>query len=157
MALRDAPKLPSSEYGEQTASRELPIPPKMWSLLQLMESTQLVSTSQRPNFVFRISIKAGVAMGPGKAELLRAIESCGSITAAAKQLDMSYRRAWMLVQSMNEHFQKPLVETGRGGATRGGAVVTPAGHAVLALYEAMQAEAEKVVTKHTKAFGRLLK
>lgn len=96
-------------------------------------------------------------MGPGKASLLRAIDATGSISAAAKSLDMSYRRAWTLVESMNEHFQDPLVDKARGGAGRGGAAVTAMGHKVLKLYEQMQAEADLVVAKHAAAFGRLLK
>lgn len=96
-------------------------------------------------------------MGPGKAELLRAIEATGSITAAAKQMGMSYRRAWLLVQSMNEHFLEPLVEAGRGGASRGGATVTQSGHQVLKLYEKVQAQADKAAAKHSAAFSKFLK
>jgi len=113
--------------------------------------------AEHPKFVFRLTIKAGVAMGPGKADLLRAIEATGSITAAAKQLGMSYRTAWLLVQSMNEHFTEPLVIAGRGGATRGGATVTPTGHKVVVIYEKVQAEAAKAAAKHSAAFSKFLK
>lgn len=106
---------------------------------------------------FRLELKAGIAMGPGKAALLRAIESCGSVSAAAKELEMSYSRAWLLVKSMNEQFREPLVELGRGGAHRGGASVTAAGIAAVELYETMQADAEKAIAPHTNAFTRLLK
>ncbi len=107
--------------------------------------------------VFRLAIKAGIAMGPGKAALLKSIEQNGSITAAAKALGMSYRRAWMLVDSMNEHFRAPLVDTRRGGAARGGAIVTELGRQVLSLYERMQQDAERAVAIHAIEFERLLK
>ena len=110
-----------------------------------------------PHPVFRLAIKAGVAMGPGKAALLRELQTHGSITAAAAALDMSYRRAWTLVESMNEQFKAPLVEKLRGGHGRGGTVVTPFGLEVLKQYEAMQAEAERAIARQTRDFGKLLK
>jgi molybdate transport system regulatory protein len=113
--------------------------------------------STAPHPVFRLAIKAGVAMGPGKAALLRELQSLGSITAAAAALDMSYRRAWTLVESMNEQFKGPLVEKLRGGHGKGGTVVTPLGIEVLKQYEAMQAEAERAIARQTRAFGKLLK
>jgi molybdate transport repressor ModE-like protein len=63
----------------------------------------------------RISFKKSIAMGPGKADLLDAIAQSGSISAAARALGMSYRRAWLLVETMNECFKAPLVETATGG------------------------------------------
>lgn len=115
------------------------------------------SRHESPTPTFRLELKAGIAMGPGKAALLRAIENCGSVSAAAKELGMSYSRAWLLVKSMNEQFREPLVELGRGGAHRGGAAVTAAGLAAVELYETMQAEAEKSIARFTPAFTRLLK
>lgn len=73
-------------------------------------------------------------MGPGKADLLAAIEETGSISAAARRMRMSYRRAWLLVHTMNECFASPLVEAEKGGASRGGARLTTAGRKVLELY-----------------------
>ena len=75
-------------------------------------------------------------MGPGKAELLAAIAATGSISAAAREMRMSYRRAWLLVQTINECFDPPLVEAAKGGRTGGGATLTDAGEQVLARYEA---------------------
>jgi molybdate transport system regulatory protein len=113
--------------------------------------------STTPHIVFRLTINAGVAMGPGKASLLKEIERVGSIAAAARALDMSYSRAWLLVRSMNEQFKEPLVVVGRGGKTRGGAVVTPAGRSALQLYETMLGQAERAIVEHTGAFALLLK
>src|SRR5215470_9370951 len=85
----------------------------------------------------RIRILAGseIALGPGKADLLRAIEDTGSISAAARRMGMSYRRAWLLVRTMNTCFAEPLVEAEKGGRTGGGAAITPAGREVLEAYQ----------------------
>lgn len=90
----------------------------------------------------RIRVLRGkeIALGPGKADLLDAIECDGTLAGAARDLGMSYNRAWMLLQTMNACFRGPLVETARGGSGRGHASLTPTGHAVLALYRRMEAE-----------------
>lgn len=75
-----------------------------------------------------------IAMGPGKADLLDAIAAHGSISAAARAMDMSYRRAWLLVDAMNRCWRTPLVATAPGRGSGGGARLTPEGHAVLADY-----------------------
>jgi molybdate transport system regulatory protein len=80
-----------------------------------------------------------IAFGPGKADLLEAIQRTGSITQAAVSLGMSYMRAWHLVQTMNGEFRAPVVSTFQGGGRHGGAVVTKTGEAVLALYLEMVA------------------
>jgi molybdate transport system regulatory protein len=88
-----------------------------------------------------------IAFGPGKADLLDSIKAEGSISAAAKQMGLSYRRAWLMVDAMNRLFRQPLVTTIPGAG--GGASVTLAGEEALASYRAMQtalaeaAEAEK--------------
>lgn len=80
-------------------------------------------------------------IGPGKADLLALIHETGSIAAAGRQLGMSYKRAWSLVETMNTMFAEPLVESSRGGASHGGAHLTPTGQRVLALYRAVGAKA----------------
>lgn len=82
-------------------------------------------------------------MGPGKADLLEAIRVTGSITAAGKLLGMSYRRTWMLVDTMNHCFQAPLVATEKGGVHGGGARVTELGEQVLEAYRKLLAKAAK--------------
>lgn len=79
-----------------------------------------------------------IAMGPGKADLLEAIQETGSITNAGKALGMSYRRTWMLVDTMNRCYRLPLVITVKGGAQGGGAKVTELGAQVLAAYRKLQ-------------------
>jgi molybdate transport system regulatory protein len=81
--------------------------------------------------------KGEIAMGPGKAELLDAIEETGSISAAARAMGMSYRRAWLLVDAMNRAFAEPLVEAHPGGGKASGAQVTEAGKRVRENYQAL--------------------
>lgn len=84
-----------------------------------------------------------IAMGPGKADLLEAIDREGSISAAGRSLNMSYRRAWMLVDTMNRCFIEPLVVTTPGGGKSAGARVTAAGFAMLAAYRSLSAGAQQ--------------
>jgi molybdate transport system regulatory protein len=76
-------------------------------------------------------------LGPGKVELLRQIEQTGSISAAGRAMNMSYRRAWMLVDAMNRTFHAPVVATRFGGVANGRAKLTPLGQEIIALYGAI--------------------
>lgn len=82
-----------------------------------------------------------IAMGPGKADLLEAIEREGSISGAGRALGMSYRRCWMLVDVMNHCWSTPLVDTNTGGKQGGGAHVSVMGKRVLNLYRSLQKSA----------------
>ena len=82
-------------------------------------------------FRLRIPKGADIAVGPGKVDLLEAIAATGSITAAAKQLGMSYRRAWLLVDTMNRCFRQPVVDAEAGGQRGGGTALTPLGAEVV--------------------------
>ena len=104
----------------------------------------------------RILIAAVVAIGPGKADLLAAIERTGSISAAARQMAMSYRRAWLLVEAMNSAFREPLVETLTGGEGGGGARVTKLGEEVLRRYRAMESRAARSVAPELRRLSRLI-
>jgi molybdate transport system regulatory protein len=86
-----------------------------------------------------------IALGPGKADLLEGIERTGSISAAGRELGMSYKRAWKLVDTMNRCFRVPLVETAKGGASGGGASLTPEGRQALRAYRDMEARANVAV------------
>jgi len=92
------------------------------------------------SFKIKIQLYCGqeIAMGPGKADLLDAIRAHGSISAAGRALDMSYRRCWQLVDVMNRCWREPLVKTSIGRFKGGGAQVTPFGEAILAHYRALQ-------------------
>jgi molybdate transport system regulatory protein len=86
----------------------------------------------------RVLAKGERAFGPGKADLLERIAAEGSISRAAKAMDMSYSRAWQLVDAMNNSFRKPLVISSAGGKKGGGAVLTDAGEEILGLYRKLE-------------------
>ena len=83
-----------------------------------------------------------IAVGPGKIALLEAIGSTGSITAAAKSLDMSYRRAWLLLDELNHSLEHPAVDSAKGGLQGGGSSLTDAGRQLIALYRRIEQRAE---------------
>ncbi|MBF0562140.1 MAG: winged helix-turn-helix domain-containing protein [Alphaproteobacteria bacterium] len=85
------------------------------------------------------------AIGPGKVALLEAVDRCGSITAAAKDLDMSYRRAWLLLDAMNRAFCEPVIDTSFGGKRGGGTKLSATGRTVLDIYRRIQVKAEAAV------------
>ena len=97
-----------------------------------------------------------IALGPGKAKLLEAIESAGTLAEAAHQLGMSYMRAWKLVQTMNACFKEPLVTTSRGGSERGHASLTATGREALALYRRMDESARQATEPAWREFQKLL-
>ena len=84
------------------------------------------------------------AMGPGKADLLEAIDRAGSISAAGRALGMSYRRTWLLVDQMNRCFSERLVETVAGGGHERGARLTESGRTMLTAYRTLEAETARV-------------
>lgn len=99
----------------------------------------------------------GVMMGPGKSELLGHIRDTGSIAAAGRKMDMSYKRAWMLVEEMNAAFHEPLVFSTRGGLRGGGAQVTEAGLRVLSLYQDAVEVAQQAAAPHITALEEMLR
>ncbi len=97
-----------------------------------------------------------VALGPGRVDLLDAIGRTGSIAAAAREMGMSYRRAWTLVEAMNRCFKKPLVAAAVGGRGGGGADLTAAGADVVARYRKIEAKASRSVAAELDAFAGLM-
>jgi molybdate transport system regulatory protein len=97
-----------------------------------------------------------IAMGPGKADLLDAIAKHGSISAAANSMNMSYRRAWLLVDTMNRCFEEPLVIAATGGKMGGGAHLSNLGAAVLKDYRAMMSALEKTGASHFQKLKKYL-
>src|SRR5919109_3326977 len=98
-----------------------------------------------PGLTLRVLGKRAAALGPGKAELIERIAETGSISAAARAMGMSYRRAWQLVEALNRDFEKPLVLTAIGGSRGGGARVTPYGEKILALFRSMERKASAAI------------
>ena len=91
------------------------------------------------------------AIGPGKIRLLELIDSYGSISAAGRQMGMSYRRAWLLVDDLNRCFREPLVAAQVGGVKGGGASLTPFGRGVVAHYRAIEKAAATAGAEHVGA------
>lgn len=112
--------------------------------------------SDGPGLHVRVELGAFGAIGPGKIRLLELIERNGSIATAGRAMAMSYRRAWLLIESLNQAFDRPLVTTQRGGKSGSGAVLTPFGATVIRRYRAIEADAAQAVAKHLKALGRTL-
>lgn len=119
-------------------------------------ATRSSKTVESPKPQIRILFRKAIAMGPGKAALLEAIDRTGSISAAARDLEMSYRRAWLLVDTMNQCFRQPLVSTETGGQKGGGAHVTEFGHDVLRRYLDMEVKAAASVEGEMAQFVKLM-
>jgi molybdate transport system regulatory protein len=105
----------------------------------------------------RVVYGRNIALGPGKAELLEHIARTGSLRKAAAAMDMSYMRAWTLVQTMNRCFKKPVVVTKRGGIEGGAALLTDTGKTVLALYRRMEARSLLATRSLQKELSRHLR
>ncbi|CAM3408369.1 winged helix-turn-helix domain-containing protein [Paracoccus nototheniae] len=97
------------------------------------------ATSPRLRIKLRLEYDSPLILGPGKAELLARIARLGSISAAAREMGMSYKRAWTLVEEMNIAFALPVIDSARGGPGGGGARVTETGQQVLTHYRALEA------------------
>ena len=96
--------------------------------------TMPVKTQLRMRFL----VENVVALGPGKVDLLNSIHDKGSISKAAQSLQMSYKRAWNLIQEMNSIFNEPLVITNKGGEKGGGASLSDAGQKVCLIYRELE-------------------
>ena len=108
---------------------------------------------------FRLRVSKGddIAVGPGKVDLLEAIANTGSITAAARKLGMSYRRAWLLVDTMNRCFREPVVEAEAGGKRGGGTRLTPSGARAVRHYRRIEKLASRAAAGEIQALKRLLR
>jgi molybdate transport system regulatory protein len=101
-----------------------------------------------PRLTLRVDFGSGRAIGPGKVRLLEAIEKTGSISQAGRVLGMSYRRAWLLVDDMNNCFRDAVIAAQPGGAHGGGATLTPFGQKLVQRYRAIETEAMDATRKH---------
>ena len=101
-----------------------------------------------------IDMRGVVAITEAGADLLEQIEATGSLSEAARRLRFSYRRAWMLLDSMNRRWPGPLVITAIGGKRGGGATLTPRGRAVLSAYRDLQVQLETMLDHASDAFRR---
>ena len=118
-----------------------------------MENT----ASPPPRLRIRIIFGDAEMIGPGKAELLERLDRTGSIAAAGREMNMSYKRAWQLIGTLNAMFHAPLVDSTRGGPRGGGAVLTDTGRQVLSLYRAFEAKAAQAGAEPLAALEALLR
>ena len=100
----------------------------------------------------RIAMGKGLILGPGKVDLLEAIERKGSISGAAREMSMSYRRAWLLVEALNQMFARPLVLAAPGGARGGGAQITEFGKGVAAAYRRIEQKTRTAIREELAPF-----
>ncbi|WP_206956539.1 winged helix-turn-helix domain-containing protein [Trinickia acidisoli] len=104
----------------------------------------------------RVRIGETVAVGPGKVALLEAIREHGSISAAARSLDMSYRRAWMLLDELNRSLTSPATLSEQGGANGGGCTLTPVGEKIIRVYRDIEDRARRNCATQIAALTALL-
>jgi molybdate transport system regulatory protein len=104
-----------------------------------------------PSLSLRINLDPEGRIGPGKIELLEQIAAFGSISAGARRMSMSYKRAWELVEEMNRLFGKPVVAAKVGGRKGGGAELTAVGLAVVSRFRAIERAAGSVAEPHMRA------
>ncbi|MDO5706889.1 MAG: LysR family transcriptional regulator [Paracoccus sp. (in: a-proteobacteria)] len=109
-----------------------------------------------PRIKLRLDYGPALTLGPGKADLLAGIAELGSISAAGRRMGMSYKRAWSLVEEMNAGFAQPLVDSARGGAGGGGAMLTETGAQVLAHFRALESLIEQAGADRIAAITGLL-
>ena len=105
----------------------------------------------------RLDLNSGDRIGPGKITLLEAIRETGSISAGARKVGMSYRRAWLLVEEINDALEEPAVTGVTGGRQGGGAVVTPVGERIIKIYRQIETTALKSVTGEFRAVEKIVR
>lgn len=115
-------------------------------------------TTREPTVQFRMRVYRddAIAIGPGRITLLEAIDRSGSISAAARQLKMSYRRAWLLVNDTNNALKQPAVTSSEGGASGGGSRLTETGRALIRHYRNIEAEAARAAQADIAALTALI-
>jgi molybdate transport system regulatory protein len=118
----------------------------------------MTGTTKESGFTLRIRLAAGgeLVMGPGRADLLERIQATGSIAAAGREMGMSYKRAWALVEALNRQFRAPVVEAAKGGVGGGGARLTETGLAVLRAYRGVEAESNRASAPFLAELGAVL-
>ena len=118
--------------------------------------TEKKKSSVRCRSRFRILSGDLIALGPGKVDLLESICREGSISKAARESRLSYRRAWDMVNTMNQCFKEPLVASITGGKGGGGAKLTPAGEKVIQLYRKMEKKADTATQTEWKTLRKFI-
>ena len=133
----------TSRRGAKTAAKRAPKKP---------------AAQPAPTARFRLRVTTGdeIAIGPGKISLLEAIGETGSLTAAARQIGMSYRRAWLLLDLLNRSLERPAVTSAKGGEHGGGSELTGVGRKLIGLYRGIEATAGQACADEIKQMIGLL-
>ena len=128
-------------------------------LLRMTKSAKETKTNAQPEVRFRMRIRRAdaIALGPGKVALLGAVKEHGSISAAARSLDMSYRRAWLLMDELNRSLKSPATVSEHGGQRGGGSVLTPVGEEIIRLYRDIETQAYAACSDQIAALTKLVK
>jgi molybdate transport system regulatory protein len=108
-------------------------------------------------FRMRVMQEDTIALGPGKVSLLEAVREHGSISAAARSLNMSYRRAWLLMDELNRALKSPATVSEHGGQSGGGSTLTPVGEEIIRLYRGIEARAAAACASEIEALKQLVK
>lgn len=108
-----------------------------------------------PRLWIRIDLGSDDKIGPGKIDLLRAVAARESIAGAARNMRMSYRRAWLLIDALNRSFGAPVIETHVGGRKQGGARLTALGEAVVTQYDEIDRLANKAAAPAVRRLASL--
>lgn len=103
------------------------------------------------DLMLRVALTSRHHIGPGKVRLLELIDELGSISAAARAMEMSYRRAWLLVENMNTMFRAPVITPAIGGTQGGGAVLTQLGREIIVRFRRMEAATGKAIASDLAA------
>lgn len=112
---------------------------------------------RKPNYrlSIRIYLSSGLRIGRGKIALLQAVEETGSISGAARMLNMSYKRAWDLLEELNSNFKERVIVTNTGGSHGGGAELSQCGRSLVKYYRTLEADAYAVGKAHLQAIARM--
>jgi molybdate transport system regulatory protein len=121
------------------------------------DAKELANRPAEARFRMRITKGETIAIGPGKISLLEAVREQGSISAAARSLDMSYRRAWLLIDELNRSLQSPATISEQGGQSGGGCVLTPVGEDIVRLYRDVERIADEACAERIASLMALLK
>lgn len=105
----------------------------------------------------RIVLDTDIAIGPGRADILQGIKDTGSIAAAGRRMGMSYKRAWTLVEAINQSFAAPLVQASKGGRRGGNTRLTELGEKVLSAYRRMEALTDSAIEPEMKKLRRAMR
>jgi molybdate transport system regulatory protein len=110
--------------------------------------------SPKPRLQLRVRFGSEHSLGMGKVQLLEAVDELGSISAAARSMNMAYRHAWELIDDLNRCFGEKVVSTASGGSRGGGAELTALGHELVARFRDMEARAREALADDLAALDR---